>query len=312
MNVARIFTHNLGAKVLAVIVALLVWFNASGQEQVVRLRTAPLVVEGLADSLALATAVPATAEVRVVASRRSLVTVGFRRLSVVADVAGFGPGRHRVPLGANHVRGLGGLDPASVQVVSPALIELVVEPMASRRLQVSLATIGSLPASVVMLEGGASIEPAWVTVRGPASVLERVQHVSTQPVDLSRVRDSFRREIALDCDRLTFSCEPARVTVSLEVGPRGERVLANVPPTVLIDSDDLDFEIDPPVLSLTLEGPSAVLDTLSSGDVSLLLSMTGRAPATYRMVPDVIVPPGVRVVEVSQDTLEVRLYRVRR
>jgi hypothetical protein len=84
-----------------------------------------------------------------------------------------------------------------------------------------------------------------------------------------------------------------------------------VPPTVLVDSDDLDFEIRPPVLSLTLEGPSAVLDTLSSGDVSVLLSMTGHQPATYRVAPDVIVPPGVRVLEVSQDTLEVRLYRIR-
>jgi YbbR domain-containing protein len=311
VNLARTLTRNLGAKALAVIVALLVWFNASGQEQVVRVRTAPLVVEGLADSLAISSAVPPTADVRVVASRRSLVTVGFRRLSVVADVSGFGPGRHRVPLGANHVRGLGGLDPASVQVLSPGALELVVEPMSSRRVQVSLATVGTLPSSVVMVHGGVSIEPGWVTVQGPASVLDHVQHVNTQPIDLARVRESLRREVALDCDRFTFSCEPSRVNLSIQVSPRGERVLANVPPTVLVDSDDLDFEIRPPVLSLTLEGPSAVLDTLSSGDVSVLLSMTGHQPATYRVAPDVIVPPGVRVLEVSQDTLEVRLYRIR-
>ena len=311
VKLARALTRNLGARVLALVVALLVWFNASGQEQVIRTRTAPLVIEGLPDSLALAGGIPASAEVRVAASRRQLVTVGFRRLAVVADVSGLGPGRHRVPLGANQVRGLGGLDPGGVQVVSPSLLELDLEPVTTRRVQVSLATAGLLPANYVMIEGETRIEPGWVTVRGPVSALERVQHISTRPVDLSRVRDSVEREVALDFDRVTFSCEPGRVTVSLRVSPRGERVLANVPPTVLVDSEDLDFEIVPNAVSLTLEGPSAVLDTLSSGDVSVLLSMTGLVPATYRMTPEVILPPGVRVAAISADTLVVRLFRAR-
>jgi len=312
MRIARLFTHNIGAKVLALVVALLVWFNASGQEQVVRTRTAPLVFEGLPDSLAIANTTPQTADVRVTASRRQLVTAGFRRLSVVADVGGFGPGRHRVPLSASNVRGLGGLGPGSVQVVSPDLLEVQIEPVTTRRVQVSLATTGSLPPNLILLEDGVVIDPAWVTVRGPATALEHVQHVSTRAIDLSRIHETMQREVALDCDREVFSCEPARVAVRLPVSPRGERVLANVPPTVLLDSEDVDLEIIPNAVSLTLDGPAAVLDTLSSGDVSVLLSIGGRAPATYRMVPEVILPRGVTLAAMSVDTLEVRVFRVGR
>jgi YbbR domain-containing protein len=159
------------------------------------------------------------------------------------------------------------------------------------------------------VEGGVTIEPAWVTIRGPASMLERVQHVSTRALDLSRVRESVQRDIALDVDRHIFACEPARVNLTMRVSARGERVLANVPPTVLLDSDRMEVEIEPRAVSLTLEGPAAVLDTLSSGDVSVLLSLAGRPPATYRMSPEVILPPGVRLTATSADTLSVRVFR---
>jgi hypothetical protein len=62
-------------------------------------------------------------------------------------------------------------------------------------------------------------------------------------------------------------------------------------------------------VSLTLKGPSAVLDTLSSGDVSVLIELGGRKPATYRLSPNVILPSGVELARISADTLDVRVFR---
>ena len=311
MKPARAITNNFGAKVLAVVVALLVWFNASGQEEVSRVRSVPLVLEGLPDSLALAAPVPATASIRVTTTRRQLIALGFQRLAVVADVSGFEVGRQRLTLSGDHVRGAGDLEPGRVAVLAPSVLEVSLEPLASRRLQVSLAAAGVLPSNVVFENDGLVIEPAWVTVRGPASIIERLQHVTTETLELARIRETTTRELDLDCDPRTFACEPDRVTVTLRVSPRVERVLANVPPTVLLDSDDVDAVVEPEAVSLTLQGPASVLDTLSSGDVSVLVAVSGREPASWRVVPDVILPAGVRLVEISIDTLSVRLFRAR-
>ena len=310
MNVARVFTHNPGAKLLALVVAILVWFNASGQEEVVSVRPASLVVNGISDTLALASPVPASASVRVSATRRQMVMLGFQRLVVEADLSGFGPGHQRVPLTGDDVRGIGGLEPARIQVVSPSVLDVDLELLASRRMQVSLVTTGTLPASLVMLEGGIVLDPAWVTVRGPASRVDRVQHVATGPVDLGRIRESGTRDVDLDCEEAGLVCDPDRVAVTLRVSALGERVLPNVPPTVLLDSDDVDAAVNPTTVSLTLEGPVAVLDTLSSGDVSVLLTVAGRAPALHRIAAEVILPPGVRLTAISADTFEVRVVPV--
>ena len=311
MKIARLVTDNFGAKVLAVMVAVLVWFNASGQEEVSRVRTVPLILEGLPDSLALAAPVPVTADVRVTATRRQLLALGFQRVAVVADLSGFEAGRRRLPLSGDHVRGTGELAPGRVEVVTPAVLDVSLEPLVSRRLQVSLATTGALPANVLLEDAGLTIEPAWVTVRGPASIIERVQHVTTESLQLARVRETTTRELELECDPRAFACEPDRVTVTLRVSARAERVLANIPPTVLLDSDDVDAEVEPDAVSLTLEGPASVIDTLSSGDVSVLVAVSGRGPASVRVAPDVILPPGIRLTAISADTLEVRVYPAR-
>ncbi len=311
MKVARAITNNFGAKVLAVVVALLVWFNASGQEEVTRVRTVPLILEGLSDSLALAGPVPVTADVRITATRRQLVALGFQRMAVVADLSGLAAGRQRVPLSGEQVRGAGDLSPGRLAVVTPAALDIGLEPLVSRRLQVSLATAGALPANVVLEDGGLTIEPAWVTVRGPASIIERIQHVTTETLQLARVRETITRELELDCDPRAFACDPDRVTVTMRVSARAERVLANVPPTVLLDSDDIEADVEPDAVSLTLEGPASVLDTLSSGDVSVLVAISGHEPASYRIAPDVILPPGVHLTQISVDTLEVRVFRAR-
>lgn len=312
MNVARIITHNIGAKILALVVAVLVWFNASGQEEVVSVRTASLVVGGIADTLALASPVPASANVRIAATRRQMVALGFQRLVVEADLSGFGPGRQRVPLTGGDVRGVGGLDPGRVQVIAPAVLDLQLEPVASRRLQVSLATTGSLPQNIMLLDAGVIIDPAWVTVRGPVSRVDRVQHVSTMPVDLSRIKESATRDVDLQCEGGGLVCDPDRVAVSFRVSPRAERVLPNVPPTVLLDSEDLEAAVAPTTVSLTLQGPMAVLDTLSSGDVSVLLTVTGRAPSVHRIAAEVILPPGVRLEAMSADSFDVHVVPVER
>ena len=123
------------------------------------------------------------------------------------------------------------------------------------------------------------------------------------------VRLSGSRELALNYDRALFECVPPRVTVSVVVGEKTRRVLANLPPTVLVDSEDYAARVFPRTVSLTLEGAAAVLDTLSSGDVSVLLDLSGRAPDRYRIAPEIILPPGVTLAGISADTLTVQISR---
>lgn len=309
MNLTHSLTDNMGVKIVALVVAVFIWFNASGQQQMVRLRTVPLVVENVPDSLTITGSLPKNVEIRVTGTRRQLLVMGFKRVHAVIDLSGARPGPRRVSLNSSNVRLPGGIDRRNVTVISPSSVDLNLERLDTRRVQAALTTTGSIPEDLVLLDGGLTISPTWITVRGPASTLSRLKSIPTKPFDLGDLRNPGR-EVELEFDPSLLSCEPDRVLVTAKVAAKGERVIANVPPTILVDSDDLEAVVLPNTLSLTVEGPAAMLDTLSSGDVSVLLNLTGQPPAQYTMAPEVMLPPGVTLVGMSVDSLIVRLSRV--
>jgi YbbR domain-containing protein len=312
MKIKKILTENLGVKLIALVVAVFIWFNASGQQEVARIRTIPLVVENLPDSLTITgRGIPSQVEISVRGTKRQLLTMGFKRVHLVIDLTGAEPGRQRVTLTSNHIRLPGGIDRRQVSVISPGNVDLNLESIVSKRVEVALATTGAVPDHLVLMGETIRVEPTHTTIRGAATRVAKITSVSTEPLDLDlgRARSPFERELALMFDRDRYTCDPDHVTVTAVVNERGQRVLANVPPTVLVDSDDYVARVFPSTVSLTLEGASPVLDTLSSGDVSVLLNLSGRPPDRYRLAPDVILPAGVVLAGMSVDTLTVQISR---
>jgi YbbR domain-containing protein len=86
-------------------------------------------------------------------------------------------------------------------------------------------------------------------------------------------------------------------------------LLANIPPTILVDEEDLFTDVYPKTVSLTLEGPKALLDTLSSGDVSVLVDLSGKPPGRYTLAPEIIVPDGVESYSMDVDSLRIMINR---
>jgi YbbR domain-containing protein len=307
MRFARIkhaFFENLGVKLFALFVALFIWFSASGQQSATRFYVVPLKLANMPDSLAIVGPFPTEAEVTVTGTKRELLYLSFRRIEVVVNLAAAAPGRFRQRLSSSNVVMPGGLDPRSVTIAAPSSIDLSFERLVSRSVPVELITLGSIASGFVLLDAP-KVEPAEILIRGPESLIAHIRNIATKPIDLSKVRESFIREVEVDLDETKFSSDPALVRVTIAVGQLGERVLPNIPPTVLSDAVGLTVEVRPKAVSLTLTGVQSALDTLSSADVSVLLDLSGKPPGRYTLAPEVIVPKGVDNYTLSVESLTV-------
>lgn len=309
MGLKTKLTENLGVKLIALVVALFIWFNASGQKQVVWLKMIPVSVENLPDSLVVTGNVPDEVEVSVTGTKRQLMMMEFKRMELSLDLTEAVPGRQRVQLTPRQIQLPAGFDPRNVRILGPIAIDLRLERLVSKRVKVTLSTTGAIREDLVLLDGTLSITPSWVWIRGPASSVDRISSVTTEALDLTKIKESFERELPVEVAGARFHSDPDRVTVSVRVEERGERVFANVPPTVLIDSEDYYATVVPATVALTLTGPRAVLDTLQYGDVTVLLDLGGLSESRYRIAPEVILPPGVELSEMSVDSLTVEIVK---
>lgn len=309
MNLKKSLTENLGVKIIALVVALFIWIYASNQKDIVWLKMIPVSLANVPDSLIVTGNVPKEVEVSITCSKWRKTLSGFKRFNLIVDLSDAVPGRQRVSLAPRQIQLPAKIKQVNVRIIEPLSLDIRLERLVTRRSQVILSTTGAIPENLVLLDGAVSISPSWVTVKGPASTVQHIRTVNTEMLDLGKIKESVERELPLEFDRDRLECEPDRVTVFVRVSPVGERVLANVPPTVLIDSEDYSVTVMPSTVTLTLSGPRAVLDTLSSGDVSVLLNLGGLPEARYRMAPDIILPPGVNLQAMSVDSLSVEIAK---
>jgi len=307
-RLARAIVANAGVKLLALLVAVVIWFNAIGQQEDERTFVVPLQFVGLADTLTITGRVPGDVQIAVTGTRRDLLLLELKKISVALNMNRLEPGRYTQRLSVSDVVLPPEVEPRKVRIISPLLVDVNLETLVTRRARVAVSLSGSLPGNQIFSAVPEAV-PGWVLVTGPGSLVGRMDKVFTQPIDLSRMRESGERDVDIEIGGSAISCEPRRVKVGLYVSERGRRVLANIPPTVLVDETGVIAEVIPNTVSLTLEGPKALLDTLTSRDVSVLIDVSGKPPGRYWIAPEVIVPNGIEKFIMDVDSLRVFIRR---
>jgi hypothetical protein len=175
--------RNLGLKILALAIALLAWFALSGQRRErisERSYRIPLSLVNVPPQTMVASPLPGGVEVRVRGPFTALRQLQPERLEAVIDLINGGPGErvHRfVPEDINV--------PPEVEVlaISPGEVRVVLDRIGERLLPIVPALTGDTAPGTQVVD--VVIEPRIARVVGPATSLEKMTGVSTEPVSLA-------------------------------------------------------------------------------------------------------------------------------
>jgi hypothetical protein len=214
-RIAAVLTQNLTTKLLALLLAVVVYAHvATEAEQIAEIRI-PLQVSGLSSDLVLATAPPAHARVAVRGRGKQLFKLRLEPPAVTLDLSTVRPGSVQRVLSPGDVALPFGSDVTVTEIVEPRRVDLVVDTLVVRSLPVRL-----IPTRAVS-KGWArqpSAEPPIVSFRGPAGVLARLQAAEARfdPRDLAAEEgDSTAPTIRLEVPIAAppgVSSQPDRVT----------------------------------------------------------------------------------------------------
>jgi hypothetical protein len=207
---------NLGLKLAALLLALLVYVNVYLDRPAEATLSFPVQVTDLEDSLSLSGPVPATVQAQVRGTGKQLL-----RLRIVEPP-------YRIPLkgtGAGPVSRLvlaedlplAGYDGVEVDsVIGPPVIDLRLERKASRHVPVVARVEGATPGDTLRTRG-LTMEPESVLVTGPRSAVAALDSVVLQPVRLEGRRGVVRGKVTSQSLPDWCVMEPAFVQVT--VGP---------------------------------------------------------------------------------------------
>lgn len=304
------FFTDIGTKLLALVIAVSLWFVANLQYDVEKNIQIDINYANLPLGLVIANNPPEKLTVRVRGPRSQLSSVTSNNMLFTVDLSNLGKGMSLYEITTDQI-----VPPRDVQVtgISPAEIEVDIDKLSDKNVKV-VPSIGPLEAGYEIM-GEPEVAPSHIKIRGPESLITKIKSITTDPVLVEGEKAKFTIEVPL---RSPYSLvkvvgnNTVRVTVDIEEKTL-EKEFNNLDIN-FVNFEDTDFETDRSIVTeLSFEGPFSVINNLNSEDIELFVDGTDITKSnnskTHKLKVSVNYPhkDTLKLKKQSPKTIEIKL-----
>ena len=217
MNLLRsILFDNLGLKLVALLLAVVVYLNVYTDRPATMLVTFPIMITDLPDSLSLYGPAPSAVQAELRGTAKQLIRLRVTEPPVKVSLAGVNVGHFERALGAEDLPIPEGVQLQLDRLVSPRTLELDIDRRTTVKVPVAVRVEGTPSA---LWDGTVNLRPARVMVSGPATALATLDSVHLQPVSLTGRRDTLMLAVAPQSLPDWCSMMPDHVEVGIPLEP---------------------------------------------------------------------------------------------
>jgi YbbR domain-containing protein len=298
-------TRNPGLKAVSLLLAFFLWFSINVSERDAEgTLEVPLRVRALAAGMIVTRQPVKPIGVTVRGPRTILDGVDERRTRMTIDLSDVTPGDLRKELDANMLKPE---LPRRLKVVriEPPRINVRVERLARRRLPVRTELDGTPPMGYT---ADTTVTPGEVEVSGPASKVDDLKEIKTEPIDMRGAPEPIERNVLLSWAGDFVSFTPDHVLVGVSFHPTMMmRRFEHVEVAVRGVPAGMRAKLVPPRVDLTVQGPQRVLSNYELPDGSVFVDAGTLGPGTHRVTLQAELPQSVEVTRRDPEvhTLEI-------
>jgi YbbR domain-containing protein len=309
LSVRRSIFNNLHIKAAAVVVGVIVWLFAKGEQEAEGVFSVPLTIRNMPDGLTTVEKVPDEVDVILEGDNKDLVRLKlWGEPYAVVDMSDAQADRMLTI----------SLSPANVviprdsrvqvlEIRNPRSIDVDIDRLAEKQVAVDPVVDGE-PAEGFYLLGEPRSVPDSISVLGPSQVLARLTQVSASPLSIEgrRNRVDVARRIELE-ERWNLHTVPREVRVVVDIEGTRVTTLSNVPAVLERELTFADATMVPAFVELTISGPEHMVTSMTPEDVLVVVDAMGLYRGTHELVPEVTVPDGIEVHGVTPARVTVTL-----
>ncbi len=255
-----------GKKILAIIIAVSLWFVANLQHDVEKNVAIDVNYANLPKDLIIVNNPPEKLNIRMRGPRSQLSSISPKDMVFTIDLSNITAGTSMFEIRTDQLS-----PPRDVQVtgISPSEINIDVDRLVQKR--VSVVPVLDQPDNGYEIAGKPLVTPEDVVIRGPEKLLKTIKSVGTDPVSLKGEKSKFSIEVPI---RIPYSLVDApsgnTVKVTIDIKEKIMEKEFNNLDINFINFDGLDFETDGSLSAeIAFEGPFSIINNLNSKDIEL-------------------------------------------
>ena len=273
--------RDLGLKVFAIALAVLLWLTVAGDPMAERGLYIPLEFENLPDSVEILGGLPETVEVRLRGSSAVLRRLEMGDVAAIIDLGSERPGVRLFDMSADRVRAPLGVE---VTQVIPSTVSLTLEATGLPRMVPVVPVVEGEPAPGFVV-GRIVADPATVAVVGPLSRLRQLTEAMTEPLDVTNASVPMEELLTVGVADPNLRLEmpgAARVTVEIVRAPV-ERTLSDVTVRVRNLASGLSPTVSPESVTVTVHGPPELMRGLDNNAVGAFVDVASLGAGSYNL-----------------------------
>lgn len=276
----EIFIEDLALKILALVIAVALWYGVTGQRTptTIRVPRVPLNFR-LPNNMEISNDPRMDVEVTLTGNKRDLDTINVRDLTVNVDISDLKPRAepYNVQLTPERIS-MGLPDGVRYGDIQPNNVSLRLEPRIERDLEVEVQYSGTVPAGY---DSRISALPDKVKVRGPESHVNALQRVRTENISLDGRKESFTLpQVAIEVPAKKVDLIESVVAVRVEIE---ERRVEKTYPSVTVQVIP-GTQVGPVAATVKVFGPPSLLDKLRPGDLQIALEQDENGEPKPRLI----------------------------
>jgi YbbR domain-containing protein len=232
---------------------------------------------------------------------RSLAkTINPNLFQVAIDLRNQLPGSFEYQLTQKNVTYNNEEPPEGLEVlqISPENLMLSLEQLLERTVPIRPRLVGEVERGLAI--DSVVVEPAQVQVAGPASLVDKLESITTRPLDIAGLNSDVEMLANLERPdtRVRFVAPENtlyRAKITISYSP--QRVLLRDIP-VIFENAEFAYRTSTATVNALLEGPQGAVTSLNNRNVFAVINLNQYPPGDYRALsPKVVVPDKVKVLE---------------
>jgi YbbR domain-containing protein len=301
--------ENFGFKIVALVMALLLWFHVATEKVYEYTTSFPVKISNLPKDLILSEEVPKEVQVQIRGKGKELLKLLLvQKESLQIDSKNFKAGESEYTLKPQEIPIPEGLDLKVDEIVSPKSIKINLDHSTEKKVPIH-SQITILPKEGYIQVGEVSLAPHEVVIAGPTKLVRNIESVETEKKILEDVTQAIADRIGLTLPkghnlRLSFN----QVKFSADVQKAMEKEIPGVPVETVNLSNGRKAKIQPDSIKVIIFVGENAVNRLTQDQIKVTIDCARvKRNVETKLQPVVKLPPMASLIRIEPDSLMVTI-----
>lgn len=311
MNLREILkkiTKNIFLKIIALLLAIILWFYVIGIKNSERIIDIPLEIINLPPDTMVVSPVPQKIKMKVRGARNILFRLSSHNLIYSIDAAGMQIGTNVFNFTGEQIELPSGLQTIWI---SPSTLTIKISETIKKKLTV-LPKFNGVPGKGYQV-ADYRITPSEIEIEGTKDSLIGVEKIYTKPIDISGETENLKNiSIPLDVTNIDYKyIETETVSADIFISPSYITKIINSV-RITVRGGQLEYHIFPETVDVQISGPENILEVFPLKEIEVYINIENMAPGHYTVKPTVEVPDNIQVEAIKPESIDLIIKKDKR